>query len=207
MITNFILDISILCVLKKNEFNDAISLPCQRDQINYTKVEILLKYNSKFIIIPIVVGLHFTLCILNMTSHEFLYFDSMDDNSGKDHYDRFVEDSKTDIWKFVKIQKRQKQSDSVSCGIFVILYMICFLKGKPYTKLGSIHTFKENLKPLLREYSDNISNFCCHCGNLKRLKTKCKKCNYHVCNDCINDVHKYNNKFKICKICTNKIKV
>lgn len=119
---------------------------------------------------------------------------------------KFVRDCKQyDVWKFITVQEREKQKDGVSCGIFVILFIIRFLKGETYMNLGNIQEFRKSLKQLLRRNSDDISSFCCHCGNIKRDKIKCRKCNYRVCKMCVKDKNKYNKNFSICKICTNNI--
>ncbi|KNC25095.1 hypothetical protein FF38_00388, partial [Lucilia cuprina] len=63
---------------------------------------------------------------------EFVFIDSLHDHTGKAHYETFISNCRKNSdetkWKFVQILERKKQDDGVSCGVFVILYALSFLK-------------------------------------------------------------------------------
>lgn len=88
-LTNFIVDCTILCIIKEI-FKSIVSLPCQVEKICLEKVSKLISLNPNFIIIPILRDGHFNLCILNILSRDFIFIDSLSDFTGKEHYDHFV---------------------------------------------------------------------------------------------------------------------
>lgn len=74
--------------------------------------------------------------------------------------------------------------------------------GKSLLNLPNPDDFRETLKSLLSRNSDNLSTFCCHCGQSKNKTTKCQSCKYRVCTDC---TKYYNENFTVCQICSQNI--
>lgn len=201
LLTNFAIDFSILCIIKEN-FENVLSLPCQQNEICLEKFNKLVQYKPNFIIIPICTKSHFNVCILNMTLKEFIFIDPLYNDKGRDHYDKFLLHTKEESWTFKEITVRAKQTDSASCGVYIIMYVLNYLSTKSLLDLPNPNHYRKALKYLLIRNADDLTTFCCHCGQNKNERTKCQSCEYRVCTDC---AQYYRKTFMKCKICTKRI--
>lgn len=125
-LTNFAVDFSMLCIIKEN-FKNVVCLPCQHNEISLEKINKVAQNKPNFIIIPIWASSHFNICILDMSLKEFVFIDSLYNDRGRDHYNKFILHSKEKSWTFKEISERNKQTDGASCGVYVIMYAYHYL--------------------------------------------------------------------------------
>lgn len=203
-LTNFTVNACLLLILKENKTSNCYCMPCQSKKINVDTFNIFIKNKPNLLFVPILISDHFTLCVLNFSTHEFMHVNSFSSqNVGKNVYKTFINELGTskNLWKHKEITERKTQLDGSNCGIFVLMYALKILQNQSLTNLSEAKDFRKEMKILLLKYQGDRTRFCCHCGCLKLDKKDvyvCKDCSFYVCRHC---THKH------CRINSNVCKI
>lgn len=208
-LTNFVLDACLLAIIKDSRSIDCFSMPCQFNEINFDKMNMLIQNQPEMIFVPILSSKHYTLCILNFSTHEFMYVNSYKTLSvGQNVYDLFMAKLSSDkkVWKYKEISDRAMQEDGSNCGIFVLMYAMKILQNESLIYLWKPSDFRKKMKLLLLSHQGDRSRFCCHCCALRKSNCDaivCKDCKYYICSNCS---HKHSQiDSKVCKIIEQNI--
>lgn len=226
LLTNFLVDNCLLCVIKESERSNCYSLPTQTVKenipfqiIDFDALTFLVDSQPDLIFIPLIDDAdnpinedfvaHYTLCVLKCNTKEFIYINSLHGRDvGSRVYEYFVSKlNNGSLWSYEKIIERDLQKDSKSCGIFVQMYAEKILRNEPLKNLNTPKNFVNTLKSLLFKYQGDKTRFCCQCGRSKKNNEHnivCQYCTYLVCSGC-KPSHFFDNQFEKCKIDCLKI--
>lgn len=187
--------------------------------MDFQDFDFLFNIDNKINIMPILSGAHYTLIVCDLKKMTFAFLDPLIDPSVSFQKDKtklmfqklssFIDIFNKYIPQKIYIRNLKivevphvKQSDNYNCGIFVLYFIECFLKGKPLNVEFYTASYRDEIKEFLLETSRDMRNYCLQCGRLANDGdvSQCKRCGRKIHSRHFKDLSGYyfNN---ICPLC------
>ena len=152
-LTNTVVNATIACLIKHLIKTHCAALPLLQT-LWRDLVTIYISSSRAQLIVPYLQGDHYTLGLADFESYSFYFFDSLWLSRGFKRYEEFKTTlpSGSHNWSLINVNSLDRQNDIVSCGVFLLQYVECFLTSADVTKLKSEKEYRKTIRALLSHY-------------------------------------------------------
>ncbi|CAH1170962.1 unnamed protein product [Phaedon cochleariae] len=217
-LTNFVIDITLNLLNSDNKYQiipqEIANVIFSPDELSESFLNRISLHKSHLAIPLLINQNHHCLIIIDFIELTFAFMDPFNSNAEKtasylELFKKFAEaynqvkNVPIAIDLNVIVYKHAVQKDSFNCGMFCIKFFECILNGSDKTRATKMEQYRNEIKYLILNRSDDVWNRCLICSRIgdRNESNNCANCKRLVHNECLSvGAESFINQ-NVCRLC------